>query len=437
MKSIKLYILFLLIPALTVAQTFTLEQSIETGLKNSKELKISQAKVIGSDAKITEVSSQMLPRLSLAASYTRFSSVPAFEIQTPIFPQPIKIQDAILNNYSVKLSLQQPLFTGFRLSSLKSAADYNYQAEELQYDSDVNKFALTIQIAFWNFYKDKEHLKLANENLQLIQKHLDETKEFFNNELVTKNDVLKMEVQSSNAELNLVDAKNNLDLARINFNKTIGIDLNSSSDIEIPDISSDKNDYDPDQLLEEAKQKRNELKSAEYRLKASTEGVTAATSNWFPNVYLFGDVYYNRPNQRYQPLEDKFNDSWDAGVSLSWDLWNWGYNSSQTTQAEQLKVQTESNLELLNDAVEVEVYRTYLNYSKAYDRITISKKAVEQADENYRTTKEKYEAQIATSTDLIDAEVSLLQAKTNLTNALADFQVTKIQLEKAVGRRIY
>ena len=152
---------------------------------------------------------------------------------------------------------------------------------------------------------------------------------------------------------------------------------------------------------------------------------------------MFGNFYYNRPNQRYQPLKDEFNDSWDAGVTLSWDLWNWGYNSSQTSQAEQVKVQTENNLQILNDAVEVEVYRSYLNYSKAYDRITISKKAVEQADENYRITKEKYEAQVATSTDLIDAEVSLLQAKTNLTNALVDFQLAGLTLQKAVGRRIY
>jgi len=156
-----------------------------------------------------------------------------------------------------------------------------------------------------------------------------------------------------------------------------------------------------------------------------------------PNIFLFGNFYYNRPNQRYQPLEDKFNDSWDAGVTLSWDLWNWGYNSSQTSQAEQVKIQTENNLQILNDAVEVEVYRAYLDYYKAYDRITISKKTVEQADENYRTTKEKYEAQVATSTDLIDAEVSLLQAKTNLTNALVDFQLAGLTLQKAVGRRIY
>ena len=434
----KLLIAITLILSFTsFAQTYTLEESISTGLKNSKELKISKSKVISSDAKITEFSSQMLPRLSLAASYTRLSDVPDFQIQTPIFPQPIKIQDAILNNYGVRLSLNQPLFTGFRLSSLKSAAEYNNQAEELQFNSDVNNYALIIQTTFWNFYKAKELKKLAEENLNLTNNHLEETKNFFKNELVTKNDLLKMEVQASNAELNLVEANNNLDLARINFNKVIGIDLSTTSDIVAPEIDSARINYDPDKLISEAKQQRYELKSIEFRVKATDEGITAASSNWYPNVFLFGNFYYNRPNQRYQPLKDEFNNSWDAGVTLSWDLWNWGYNSSQTSQAEQIKVQTENNLQILNDAVEVEVYSAFLNYNKANDRITISKKAVEQVDENYRTTKEKYEAQVATSTDLIDAEVSLLQAKTNLTNALVDFQLAKMSLDKAVGRKIY
>ncbi len=434
----KLVIAFTFLLSFTsYAQTFTLEESISTGLKNSKELKISKSKVVSSDAKITEFSSQMFPRLSLTANYTRLSNVPDFQIQTPVFPQPIKIQDVILNNYGVRLSLNQPLFTGFRLSSLKNAAEYNNQAEELQYNSDANNYALKIQSAFLDFFKAKELKKLAEENLNLANNHLEETKNFFKNELVTKNDLLKLEVQASNAELNLVEANNNLELAKINFNKVIGIDLNAESDIVTPEIDSEKINYDSDKLISEAHQQRNELKSFEYRLKATDEGVTAANSKWYPNIYLFGNFYYNRPNQRYLPLKDEFNDSWDAGVTLSWDLWNWGYNSSQTSQAEQIKVQTENNLQILNDAIEVEVYRAYLDYIKVFDRIMISKKTVEQADENYRTTREKYEAQVATSTDLIDAEVSLLQAKTNLTNALVDFQMAKMTLDKSVGRKIY
>ena len=67
----------------------------------------------------------------------------------------------------------------------------------------------------------------------------------------------------------------------------------------------------------------------------------------------------------------------------------------------------------------------------------MNKKSVEQAEENYRITSEKYNQQMATSTDLIDAENSLLDAKTKLANAQVDFQMAKVRLEKATGRKIY
>jgi len=118
-------------------------------------------------------------------------------------------------------------------------------------------------------------------------------------------------------------------------------------------------------------------------------------------------------------------------------LWNWGYTSSQATQAEEQKIQVETSLSQLHDAIELEVYQTYLTYKRSVDKIAVSRQSVEQSEENYRSTQEKYNQQVATSTDLIDAEVSLLQSKTNLTNALVDFQLAKVKLMKAIGKKIY
>ena len=437
MKTLKLFFLIVVVPVITTAQTFTLEQSIDTGLKNSKDLKISRSKVVGNDAKITEVGSYLLPQLKLSAGYTRLSNVPDFTVSVPGFPQSFKIQDVVLNNYQIKLSLQQPLFTGFKLSSLKSAAEYNYTASELEYDKDLNEYAFRIQSSFWNFYKAKQIKSLLEETLKQIDKHLQDTKNYLENQLVTRNDVLKLEVQYSNTKLALIEAENNLDLARINFNRVLGIELDSQTDIKIEDINLTKSDYGLDGIINEAIQNRKELQSMEYRLKSSEEIVTAANSNWFPTVSLFGNVYYQRPNQRYLPIKDVDHGSWDVGIALSWDIWNWGYNSSQTTQAEQNYLQAQTSLSELKDAVQVEVYQSYLKYKRSFDKVDVSRKSVEQADENYRIMQQKYDEQLATSTDLIDAEVSVLQAKTNLTNSFVDYQLAKVQLEKAIGRKIY
>ena len=416
---------------------FTLEESLETGLKNSKELKISQSKVISSDAKITEVGSQMLPLLSFTAGYTRLSDVPPFEVSVPVFPTPIKIQDVILDNYTMKVSLQQPLFTGFKLSSLKSAAENNYNATSLEYDKDINEYAFKIHLAFWNYYKSKLLKSLLEETLVQTARHLEDTKNFFNNQLVTKNDLLKLEVQYSNIQLQLIDAENNCNVARINFNKVLGVDLSTDSDIETKEINTKVSEYDIDAITNEAYNNRKEIHSLEYRIKSSEDAVTAANSNWFPSIYLFGDYYYNSPNQRYLPVKDKFNDSWDIGVTLSWDIWNWGYTSSQSNQAEQNLVQIQTSLSQLKDVIRIEVYRAYLNYNSSLEKINVSRKSVEQAEENSRIMQNKYDFQLATSTDLIDAETSLLQVKINLNNSLVDYQLAKVILEKAVGRKIY
>ena len=238
-------------------------------------------------------------------------------------------------------------------------------------------------------------------------------------------------------DLMKIDAENNVELARVAFNKAIGIELNSPSDLVIKEIKPSNYEYDFEEILAEAQKNRSDLKSLEYKIQASEENIDAARAGWFPSVFLYGDFYYSRPNQRILPPEDKFNETWDVGVSLNWDLWNWGKTSSLTTQAEENKFQAEMFLSKLKDAVEIEVYQLYLNYKKSSDRINVIQKSIEQAEENYRITKEKYDSQLATSNDLIDAEVSVLQAKTNLTNALVDYELSRLTLEKTIGRRIY
>ena len=419
------------------SKILTLEECLQLGIDNSKELRISKSKIAGAEAKITEANSQLLPILKFQASYLRLSNIPPFEVSLPIYPQPIQISPVILNNYNLKLTLQQPLFTGFRLLSLKSAAENNYKSTNLEYKKNLNDVALNIQNAFWNYYKAMQINKVIEENLKLTQNHLDDTKNFMKSGLATRNDLLKLEVQYSNTKLQLIESENNIDIARSNLNKLLGLPLEANTEINAGDIDTSFTTYNLSSLIEQSKENRSDLKSLEYRVKASDNGITAAKGGWYPSVYLIGDYYYSKPNQRIIPAENKFKDTWDIGVTLQWDLWNWGYTSSKSTEAEEQKTQVETSLSQLNDAVELEVYQTFLTYKRAMDKINVSRQSVEQSEENYRSTQDKYNQQIATSTDLIDAEVSLLMAKTNLTTSLVDYQLAKVRLMKAIGKKIY
>lgn len=436
----KKLVIFIFIASSLFAQEkiLTLKESLEIGLHNSKDLKNSHSKLIYADSKLKEISSQFLPQFKLFGNYTRISdNVPPFEVTMPFSPYPIRISEALLNNFTFKLGFSQPLFTGFKLLSLKRSAKLNLLASEIDYSKEENEVAFTIYNTYWNYYKATEINKLVAQSLQQIEAHLKDTNNFYQNGLVARNDLLKLEVQYSNTKLMLIEADNNLAFARLTFNKAIGVDLALPTRVAASEQATNIDEYQIADIISEATKNRKELKSLSYRVEASRKSVIAAKSNRLPAIYLTGNYIYGNPNPRFQPARNEFNSNWDLGVTLSWDLWNWNLTSSQVSQALQTKVQLEINFEQLKENIEMEVYANYLNLKKNESRVNVSKETLNQALENYRITSEKYSLQLATTTDIIDAETLKLQAETNLKTAEVDAQIAKVKLEKSLGRVIY
>ncbi|HEY5534215.1 MAG TPA: TolC family protein [Ignavibacteria bacterium] len=431
-------IIFLLSASISWSQkTYTLKEVIDIGFGNSKDLKISNSKLVSSNAKIDEVNSQFLPLVTFNAGYTRYSDVTPFEIKLPNFPVPIKLYDVILNNYNMRLSVQQPLFTGFRLRSLKNSAQYSNTSSELDLVKDKNDVAINTHIAFWNLYKAKLIKIYIDDIVKINEQHLTDTRNLMNHGLATQGDILKLEVAFSNAKLQQIDAQNNIEIARIVLNKTIGLPISDNTDIQIDPIDTSSYYNNVKELSVEGKNNRAELKSLQYKISAAQENILATRSAYYPNVFLTGGYTFAQPNQRYQPPLNQFKGTWDVGINLNWTLLNWGNTSAQIVQAEQNLVQVQTNLEQLKENIEVEINQNYLNLKFAKEKLGVAQLAISQAQENLRMTEDKYKSQIATSTDIIDAQNALLQSSTNYTNALVDYQLSKIKLEKSLGRRIY
>jgi outer membrane protein TolC len=171
----------------------------------------------------------------------------------------------------------------------------------------------------------------------------------------------------------------------------------------------------------------------EYRVRSGESGVSLAASNWFPQVYLTGNYYFNRPNQRFQPVTDAFKNTWDFGVGMSFDIWNWGTTVHQTDEAKAQLAQAQDGLSQLKDAITLDVTSNFLNLQRAKERIAVAQEGVRQAEENYRITDNKFKQGLSVNTDLLDAEVALLQAKTNYTQALTDYELAEAGLERSIG----
>jgi outer membrane protein len=432
----RILLITLLIPVALFAQTkkLTIEESVQIGLENSSLIKISESNLRSSDAKITEATSMMLPKLSLSAGYTYMNLNDPNEIGLG------QVKMKVINPfyfYGMQLSIQQPLFTGFQISSSKSAAENSYEAMNFEHQKNINSKALEIYSAFWNLFKAQKQYELTQEYLTSLKDNLQQTKDFLDNGLATMNDYLKIKVQESNAEVSLIDAKNNMEIARASFNKSLGIPLSEPTEIDVSYTSLGQQSFNYQELLSDALNNRDDMKSLEYNIKAGENRITAANSGWWPKLYASGNFFLYNANVETFSIENEKLQAWFVGLSLKWDLWDWGYTSSQSAQAEESVLQVEESLKLLKEQIELETYNAYLTIKSQKEKINVSQLAVESAEENFRLTQEKYDYNLATSNDLIDAEVELLDAKTKLAFSNADYELAKVRLEVTIGNRIY
>jgi outer membrane protein TolC len=437
MKRITLFIVLLgLVIQNGIAQQkieLSLDDAVRLSFDKSKSLHASLMKVQYADAKAGETGTLMLPSLKFNGGFTKLSDIPAAQVSLPIFPTPITLSPSIVNNYSARVTLQQPIFTGFRLQRSVDIADYTVQATQKEYDRDKSDLTFNVKTAYWNLAKSLELLNVVNENVEQVKAHLKDVQSWQGQGLITNNEVLKVQVQLSDVQLRQIDARNNVQLARIALNNVIGLPLDANIQLTT-DISHEHRVFsDLNTLIRQAQERRSEIKSLQYRVQASDAAVSLAQSSWWPQLYLVGNYVTARPNQRIFPSQDVFKDTWDVGISVSLDLWNWGTTLRQTDQARAQLEQVKDGLGQLQDVVALEVTRDYLNLGRARERISVAENGVKQAEENYRVTSGKFKQGLALNTDLLDAEVALLQAKTNYTQATTDYEMAEASLERSSG----
>jgi outer membrane protein len=415
-----------------------IDDAIRIAKEHSRALKISESKVDAATAKASEAKSAMLPSLKFEGSYRRLSNIDEFTIPSfpPLIPAPIAISPNIPNVYNLKVGLQQPLFTGFKLLSNARAAEFLAEASEADRKGSESDLVANVISAYWMLYQANETKKFVDENADRIASYESDTRNLMDAGLATRNDMLKIQVQLSNAKLAKIDAANDVDVAMMSLNNVMGqgveteVHLTSSPTIA---ANQDTLSVPATQLVDMALQNRADLLAMQSRVQAAEAGVTAAKGSWWPQIGLIANYYYNRPNQRYLPARDEFKGTWEVGIGVQFDIWNWGATLFQTEQAQSQLHQSEYALAQMKDNATLEVKRYKLGVERAAKRIDVAHEAIDQAEENSRSTDEKYRNGLATSTDLLDASVALLQARTSYTGALVEHEIAVARLNKALG----
>jgi len=403
-------------------KVYSLEQGIKDAFENNWSVKAREEKVLESEFAEKEAKSGFYPELSMNYSYTRLSDVT--KIGT------IEMGDK--NNYQWQATLSQPLFTGFSLTSTHELAKLGIDQSKVALELEKLDLALSVKQAYFNILKADKAVEVAKSSIDSLEAHLSVAKNFYKVGMIPVNDMLKAEVELANAQHTYIKAQNDARLARVSFNVLLSRSVDDAFDIEdILVYTAESPDFDD--CLEKALNARPEIKSLDLSDNQIDQQIIQAKSKHYPTAAFTYSYIKAGDTPDVSGSDFKEANSWQATVGLSWTFWDWDKTKNSVRQTESRKRQLSQTRKTLEDGIRLQLKQAILNLKEAEEKIPTAKKAVEQAEENLRVSEQRYKAQVTTSTEVLDAQTLLSQARMNYYSALYDHNLAKAGLLRAVG----
>jgi outer membrane protein TolC len=395
--------------------TLTLQQCIQTALRKHPGVMASTGALEAARSRIGQAQSNYYPQINLSAGYSRISPAPGSAASI----------GGDYNQYSAGVSLSQDLYDfGKTSANTKIQESYTEAAGADLMDTEA-RITLAVKLAYYNVLRAKRSLEVAAETVRQNRQHLDQTEAFFKVGTRPKYDVIASEVNLSNARLNHIRAENALNLALASLNNAMGLSEAGQYDIE-DNLAFVRFGITFEQALARAYDNRPDMKSASAKRTAAEKAVEFAGAGYYP--VLTGNAAYNRSAEEF-PLEQ----SWNAGVTLSFPLFNGFLTKSQVQEARANLKAAKANEDLLRQGIYLDVRQALLNLRQAEDSIQTAELTVKQATENLDIANGRYSAGVGGPIEVTDAQVLYGNAKLTLIQALSDYKVAVASIEKAMG----
>lgn len=457
-------ILFLSIMALLVfpmnafcdeSTVLSLASSVEIALENSLSLRSAGEGVIKARALRKEVRAGFLPALTADYNIMRVDEVPAIRIPaippttisfTPtieifgetyeldFLAQEIPIEGTPAMEFAageststnLTASLTQPLFTGFSLIKGYKMAGKEVDGARAREEAVRQDLILRVHEAYFGVLRAERLLDVAREAVALLEDHVRVAGEFFDVGMIPKNDLLMAEVELANIRHEQLRASNGAEMTKAAFNIIL------QRDIDTPVMLADELDegrekVELDDCFKRALAKRPEIEEMRCLVEQADLSVGLSRSGFFPTLAVVGNLI------REEGGFTGDREYWSVIGVASWTPWDWGATYYRVKAGKADRNRAELGAKELEDAILLDVKQAYLNLSEAGQRIDVSQKEVEQAEENFRITEEQYKANMTTSTKVLDARTMLSRAQMNFFNARADFNLARASLLRATG----
>jgi outer membrane protein TolC len=291
--------------------------------------------------------------------------------------------------------------------------------------------ALTAKRAFFAVLRAEELIRLNQERIRQADEQLSAAERRMQAGSATRSDVLRSQLQRTNARQALLESQTQLRSAMYALGQTVGI--------MGPVAAERPESLEPAPLALSALEMREvvvdrapTVLSAEAELDVAESGLSQARALYFPSLGLSGG--YNWSNQT--PALTDGRTSWNTSLRLSFPVFNGLQREASVDRATAQATVARAQLADATRSASAELERLLAALELAEAALAISEESVEVAQEDYRVQQERYQHGASTILELVSSQIALTQSEYNLINARYDYLIAKAELESLVGREL-
>ncbi len=422
---------FLFVAIHARAESVNLKTLLGEALAEAPTIQRSKSSLDEASWKKTETLQGFLPRLDGGLNYLTNKKYMLVDVN--LNGAPLSIAQIVPTTmYSLTASL--PLFDGMA-STNRYWAGKNME-QSAQHELDWTRFSVERQVTlqFYRTLASQALKEVSEQNLKTLSDHMKDAQALKKAGIATNYEVLRVEVQVSEARSEVLNATDNYDLARFKLGELLGKETETRDlDGKLPVLSG--------QVIKQVKnlelEKRSDLLSLKEKVDSLRDLDTAAGRYWSPKVAAYGQYqYYNNLTDEFSN-RDKFREAYQVGLSLTWNFFDGMGSIAKSHQASAQAQQLDTTLKMaqLKARQDYEFWKRKFNYFKTvYDSRLVD---VDKSSESIRLAKEGRRAGTRTSTELLDAELDLFRSRASQVNAQIGAIEALINLELTTGQQIY
>jgi outer membrane protein TolC len=406
----------------------SLKQAIEMGLGNHQLLKISKASLATSEQQVKVAKSQHTPSVTFSAS--------AFYLGDALVLNPdwSKLYTEELPHFGNSFSVQasQLLYKGGVIKKSVEMAELQMQLSELDLISNEQDIKFLIISNYLDIHTIINQIHVLEQNKLLAEQLYDNIKKSFEQDMVTRNELIRSELQIKNLDQTILTMKNNHAILSNQLSYALGLPINvliiPTEDVE-GEIALQPKDF----YTNTAYKQHAGLLSAEKNVEIAQKNISITKTNWVPSISAFAGYNMQRPITSTSPAQDLYSNTWQVGFSLNYNIDNLYKTKRQVDLSKNQAWVSQEALIYTQQNVELGISVAYLKYQEAEQQILLMDESRKLANENYEIVRAKYLNQLVITAEMTDASNAKLNAELQYANALINAQFQYYNLLKAAG----